>query len=121
MSEVRVHWVRAVATSLRTALTAASITLLVGLGAASVLGAPRPPAEHLGLSVTDEATTRLLERHRCSMTGFDPEVIPTSAVIRDRAGRIKLVSFDHGWAVFKRERPGELVAVCLGRARAAGR
>ena len=121
MFDVRTHWLRTTVTSLRTALTAAALTLLVGLGAATVLSAPQPPAENLGLSVEDEATARLLERNDCSTTGFAPEVIPRTAVIRDTAGRIKLVSFDHGWAVFNDERPGELVAVCLGRPRAAGR
>jgi len=121
VSDARIHWLRTTATSLRTALTAAALTLLVGLGAASVLSAPQPPADQLGLSVQDEATSRMMERHHCSTTGFEPEVIPSSAVIRDLAGRVRLVSFDHGWAVFNDERPGELVAVCLGRPRAAGR
>jgi hypothetical protein len=94
-------------------MTAAALTLLVGLGALSFISAPPPPAERLGLSVQDEATSRLLERHQCSTTGFDPDVIPSTAVIRDRSGRARVVSFDHGWAVFNRERPGELVAVCL--------
>jgi len=109
------HPLRTVATSIRTATTAAALTLLVGLGAVSVLGAPQPPADHLGLSVQDEATSRLLERNRCSTTGFGPEVIPATAVIRDRSGHTKVVSFERGWAVFNNERPGELVAVCLGR------
>ncbi|WP_183093700.1 hypothetical protein [Nocardioides stalactiti] len=113
---------RTAVTSLRTAMTAGALTLLVGLGAVSVLTAPQPPAEHIGLSVQDKATSRILERNNCSTTGFEPEVIPTTAVIRDRVGRTRVVSFDHGWAVFNRERPGELVAVCLGpeRASAAG-
>lgn len=114
--------VRTAATSVRTAMTAAALTLLVGLGAISVLSAPQPPAEHLGLSVEDEATARLLERNNCSTTGFEPDVVPRTAVILDRTGRTRVVSFDHGWAVFKRERPGRLVAVCLGRTPvAAGR
>jgi hypothetical protein len=121
VSDVRIHWLRTTVTSLRTALTAAALTLLVGFGAASVLSAPQPPADHLGLSVTDEATSRLMERHQCSTTGFEPGVIPATAVIRDQVGRTRLVSFDRGWAVFNEERPGELVAVCLGRPRAGGR
>ena len=114
MPATRVHWLRTVVTSLRTALTAAALTLLVGLGAVSVLASPQPPAEQLGLSVQDEATSRLLERNNCSTTGFDPDVIPTTAVIRDAVGETRVVSFDHGWAVFNNERPGDLVAVCLG-------
>lgn len=120
MDAARHTWLRTAATSARTALTAAALTLLVGLGAASVISAPEPPAEHLGLSGQDEATNRLLERHNCSTTGFQPDVIPTSAVIRDAAGRTRIVTFDEGWAVFNNERPGELVAVCLGPKPAAG-
>ena len=116
----RVHWLRTTVTSIRTALTAGALTLLVGLGALSVLSAPQPPAEQLGLSVQDEATSRILERNNCSTTGFGPDVIPAAAVIRDGHGRTRVVSFEHGWAVFNNERPGELVAVCLGRPRAAG-
>lgn len=114
MDDVRTHWVRTTVTSLRTALTAAALTLLVGLGAVSVIAAPQPPAQRIDLSGQDEATNRLLERNNCSTTGFDPDVIPESAVIRDGAGRTRVVSFDYGWAVFNRERPGQLVAVCLG-------
>jgi hypothetical protein len=46
-------------------------------------------------------------------------VIPATAVIRDGAGITRVVSFEHGWAVFNDERPGVLIAVCLGRARLA--
>ncbi len=120
MVDARTRWLRTTVISVRTALTAAALTLLVGLGAASVLGAPQPPAEDLGLSVQDEATSRMMARHHCSTTGFAPDVIPTSAVIRNEAGRVRWVSFDHGWAVFNDDRPGELVAVCLGGPRAGG-
>jgi hypothetical protein len=120
VSEARLDWLLTGVTSFRMALTAAALTLLVGLGAASVLSAPQPPAENIGLSVQDAATSRMMERHHCSTIGFEPDVIPSTAVIRNEAGRVRLVSFDHGWAVFNDERPGELVAVCLGRPRAAG-
>ena len=116
MDAVPKTWLRTAVMSFRTAMTAAAITLMLGLGAASVLSAPQdPPSEQLGLSVQDEETSRLLEANNCSTTGFAPDVIPTTAVIRDRVGRTRLVSFERGWAVFNRERPGELVAVCLGR------
>ncbi|MEZ0577175.1 hypothetical protein [Nocardioides sp. MH1] len=106
---------RTAALSIRTAMTAGALTLLVGLGALSVIDGPHPTPDHLGLSVQDKATSRILERNNCSLHGFDPDVIPSTAVIRDSSGRTRVVSFDHGWAVFKKERPGELVAVCLGR------
>ncbi|KAA1421713.1 hypothetical protein F0U44_05420 [Nocardioides humilatus] len=105
---------RTAALSIRTAMTAGALTLLVGLGAVSVLGSPQPPADHLGLSVQDKATSRIMEHNNCSTRGFEPSVIPSRAIIRDASGRTRVVSFDHGWAVFNNERPGELVAVCLG-------
>lgn len=108
-------WLRTAATSVRTAVTAAALTLLLGLGAMSVLATPQPAPDRLGLSGEERAVSRMLERHRCSTTGFASDVIPESALVRDRDGRTRLVSFDHGWAVFQRERPGVLVAVCLGR------
>ena len=107
------RWVRPLLTSLRTATTAGAFTLLVGFGAVNVIAAPQPaPAEPVGLSAgpLDE----LLERHRCSVTGFDRRTIPSHAIIRTPAGQTRLVSFDRGWAVFNGEAAGELVAVCLG-------
>lgn len=112
-------WLETALTSVRTALTAAALTLLLGLGAISMIAEqPAPPAAQLGLS--SKALDRILQAHRCSVTGFEPEVIPRTAVIIDRSGRTRLVSFDHGWEVFTRERPGELVAVCLDRRRPRG-
>lgn len=106
-------WLQTAAVSLRTALTSATVTLTVALGALNVLTMPQPPAEELGLSATP--MDRLLERHRCSVTGFAADVVPGSAVIVDAVGETRLVSFDHGWAVFNGDRPGRLVAVCLDR------
>lgn len=105
--------------SLRSALTAGGLTLLVGLGAMSVLGQPQeaPPTEHLGLS--SHGLDRMLERQHCSTTGFGSDVVPSKAVVRHPSGATELVSFDDGWQVFNGEKPGELVAVCLGRSRHA--
>jgi hypothetical protein len=101
--------------SLRSALTAGGLTLLVGLGAMSILGkAPAaPPTEHLGLS--SHGLDRMMERQHCSTTGFGSDVVPAKAVVRHPSGDTELVSFDYGWQVFNGEKPGELVAVCLGR------
>lgn len=100
--------------SVRTALTAAGITLLVGVGALSVIGAPpdAPAPEQIGLS---SGLDRMLERNRCSTTGFDADVIPSKAIVTDTRGTSQLVSFDYGWQVFEGRKPGQLVAVCLGR------
>ncbi|WP_435771494.1 hypothetical protein [Nocardioides sp. SYSU DS0651] len=109
----RPQWFRAILTTLRTATTAAALTLLVALGAANVIAAPTPsPAEPVGLAAGP--LTELMERNRCSLTGFDRGVVPDKAIIRTPQGEAKVVSFDHGWAVFSGEEAGELVAVCLG-------
>lgn len=55
----------------------------------------------------------LFAAHDCSVSGYEGEEIPTSAIIRDAQGT-RLVSFDHGWAVLLGEREGSLVAVCRG-------
>jgi hypothetical protein len=100
--------------SARAALTAAALTLLVCLGAISVIGAPPEAAvpEQLGLS---SGLSRMLERNNCSTTGFAPDVIPSKAIVIRPSGVSELVSFDYGWQVFEGTRPGQLVAVCLGR------
>ena len=112
---VRVRWFRAVLTSLRTATTVGALTMLIGFGAVNVVATPQTPGNgsgQVGLSATP--LDALMERHRCSVTGFDREVIPSTAIVRTPAGGTEVVSFDDGWAVFSGEAEGELVAVCLG-------
>lgn len=106
--------------SFRSALTAGALTLLVGLGAMSVLGQPEPtpPADQLGLS--SRGLDKMLERQHCSTTGFDSDVVPAKAVVTRPNGATDVVSFDYGWQVFNGEKPGRLVAVCLGRTRTRG-
>ncbi|HWJ81700.1 MAG TPA: hypothetical protein VNS55_05640 [Nocardioides sp.] len=106
--------------SLRSALTAGSLTLLVGMAAMSVLGQPQPtaPADQLGLS--SRGLDKMLERHHCSTTGFGSDVIPAKAVVTQPDGSTDLVSFDYGWQVFNGDKPGRLVAVCLGRTDVSG-
>lgn len=100
--------------TVRTALTAAGLTILVCLAAISVIGAPpqAAPTQQLGLA---SGLDKMLERNNCSTTGFGPEVIPSKAIVTSPGGITELVSFDYGWKVFEGKRPGELVAVCLGR------
>jgi hypothetical protein len=106
--------VESVVTTVRTALTAAGLTTLVCLAALSVIGAPPPPvpAQQLGLA---SGLDEMLKRNNCSVTGFGPDVIPSKAIVTSPGGVTELVSFDHGWKVFEGRKPGELVAVCLGR------
>ena len=106
--------VRSTVATVRTGVTAGAITLLVGLGAMSVLSAPEPRPSDGTLGLSSRHLDRLLERNRCSTTGFAPEVTPSKALVTDRHGTTRLVSFEEGWRVFTGERPGELVAVCLG-------
>jgi hypothetical protein len=103
------------ALSLRTALTTGALVLVAGLGAISVLSRPPAQTDQIGLSA--RPLDHLMSRNRCSYTGFDAHVIPSSAIVRDASGRNRLVSFDDGWAVFTGRKSGELVAVCLGPAR----
>ncbi|MFC5729483.1 MULTISPECIES: hypothetical protein [Nocardioides] len=109
------RWSRMSLTSLRTAITVGALTMLVGFAAVSLMTAPQAPvggAEKVGLSSTP--LNAMMERHRCSFTGFDREAVPSKAIVRTPEGETRLVSFDHGWAVFIGEAAGELVAVCLG-------
>lgn len=113
--DVPVRWFRATLTSLRTATTVGALTMLLGLGALSVVAPPQAPtggADQVGLASTP--LNAMMERNRCSFTGFDREVIPSMAIVRTPEGETRLVSFDDGWEVFSGEVAGELIAVCLG-------
>lgn len=100
--------------SARTALTAGSLALLAGLGALDVFGAPPEAAPTQQLEVSSKVD-RMLERNNCSITGFGPDVIPSKAIVTSPSGIAQVVPFDYGWQVFEGAKPGELVAVCLGR------
>jgi hypothetical protein len=107
-----VHRIASAARLARTALTAASLTTVLGLGAISVISSPVDHPQELGLS--SRPLSPLMTHNRCSYTGFDADVIPSKAIVRDAAGRVRLVSFQTGWDVFTGKRGGQLVAVCLG-------
>ncbi len=101
-------------TFVRQSLTAAALTAVVGAGALSILDTEpsRRAAEQVG--APDTGLAELLARHRCSRTGFGEGVIPGAALLRHLDGHLEVVSFDRGWASFTGDRPGQLVAVCLG-------
>ncbi|KRB78537.1 hypothetical protein ASE01_04560 [Nocardioides sp. Root190] len=100
--------------SVRTATTVGALTLLVGFGAVNMIAAPQPPASADRLGMSSGPLDAMMQQNRCSLTGFDRTVIPSTAIVRTPEGATELVSFDRGWAVFSGEVAGELVAVCLG-------
>jgi len=108
------RWLQVGVHSVRTATTVAALTLLVGFGAVGVVASPQPSAPSTQLGLSMGPLDALMEHNRCSVTGFDRDVIPSTAIVRTPAGGTELVSFDRGWAVFSGEAAGELVAVCLG-------
>jgi hypothetical protein len=56
---------------------------------------------------------RAMTSQQCSQHGFDKATVPASALIRTATGRVKVVTFAHGWDVYQGRRPGQLIAVCL--------
>jgi hypothetical protein len=118
----------------RLALTAAKAALVAAIvvvgwtDAATTSGAAAPPAlerqardrDAVGLAEpaavrAGSHLARLLEVHRCSVTGFGDGRTPRSAIVRSAAGRLRHVTFDAGWRVYTAHGPATLVAVCLDR------
>lgn len=99
----------------KAAITSGAIVLLVSAGALALVSEP-PETDRSQLDLSTSRVDAMFERNRCSVTGFGSDVIPARALIRRESGRTAMVSFDHGWAIFSGERPGELMAVCLGPA-----
>ena len=68
-----------------------------------------PPHRHTPTWL--DRAARLDVRYRCSHTGLAAGVIPAHAVVK--VGRqVRLTSFDAGWAMHLRQRPGTLISVC---------
>jgi hypothetical protein len=111
-------WLRVAVHALRTATTVSALTLLVGYGAMSSVATPPPVDPARRIDMSSGPLDAMMRQNRCSFTGFDRDVIPSTAIVRAPGGATELVSFDRGWSVFLGEAPGELVAVCLGPTRA---
>lgn len=107
-------WLRVAVHSVRTATTVAALTLLVGFGALGVVSEPAPTTPAEGVGMSSGPLDHLMQANRCSVTGFDRDVIPSKAIVRTPEGDTELVSFQRGWDVFSGKVAGELVAVCLG-------
>jgi hypothetical protein len=92
--------VRAVKTA--TTAAVAGVALALTLGGAIANPAGDPPS-------STDASARLAER-----AALDARCAGASGrtIIRTPSGRTKAVSFEHGWKVFRGERPGSLVVVC---------
>lgn len=73
-------------------------------GGPSPSGSPPDP--------TGDRLERLMELHGCSTSGLEDGTVPASAVLRSRAGALRMVDFDRGWAAYEGTQPGTLVAVC---------
>ncbi|GAA1516517.1 hypothetical protein [Nocardioides humi] len=111
-------WPRVAVHAVRTAITIAALTLLVGFGALGNVASPGPAAPSHRVDMSAGPLDAMMQQNRCSFTGFDRDVIPSKAIVRTPDGSVELVSFDRGWAVFSGAIAGELVAVCLGPTRA---
>ena len=98
------------------ALTAVAGLLVVGGAGAARVGDHEAPAES-GVAASgvrpESATSRLIRRFDCSTVGYDDGSTPQSAIVRGGNGRVRVVTFEQGWAVHTSAGRGELVAVCL--------
>jgi hypothetical protein len=107
----------------RITVTTVKVATVAAIAAAGTTTAPTAPATsvHAGLpsysgyAVADRPSPvdRMLDAHRCSVTGFDDASQPTSAVVRSSRGRLRFVDFATGWTVYIRHGAATLVAVCL--------
>ena len=101
-------------------LTTLAITTgggLLVMGSAGMADAPDRRAPARSAPVSEPVATpesRLIKRYDCSTSGFDPDAEPQSALVRNRQGKVRVISFDEGWAIHTSRREGvTLVAFCL--------
>jgi hypothetical protein len=90
---------------------------LLVMGSAGVADAPDRGAPTRSAPVSEPVATpesRLIKRYDCSTDGFGPDAQPRSALVRDQRGKVRVVSFDQGWAIHTSGRDDvTLVAFCL--------
>ncbi|GAA1150664.1 hypothetical protein [Nocardioides aquiterrae] len=103
--------------SARFALLAVKASLIGAIavtGWATQTAATGPSGEYTGYPVGDPPSQveRLLEKHDCSVTGFESEQ-PRSAIVQTAAGHLRFTSFDDGWRVYTAHGAARLVALCL--------
>lgn len=88
-----------------------ALTISAGVGASV---APQPAPHTLALDSYAGVDAHAISEHRCSTTDLDPRTQPEAALVRTPRGALEVVPFDEGWQVFTGDRPGLLVALCLG-------
>ena len=98
-------------------LGAVGVIAAAGLvGAPDTTGAQQPGVTGYSGYAVDDAPTRvdrLLDEHRCSVSGFGESEQPVSAIVQSARGHLRFVDFETGWEVFTRHSAAKLVAVCL--------
>jgi hypothetical protein len=90
--------------------TLLALVLVAGVGTASPGGDRTPPTKGAYERVAERAAADL----RCSSGPRGRPAASASALVRTSGGRLRTVSFEHGWEVYSGRRPGRLVAVCVG-------
>jgi hypothetical protein len=105
----------------RTALVAVKVTVIGSIAVAAwatQIAGDAPAGGYAGYAVDDQPTRvdHLLDRHHCSVTGFDGGAQPVSAIVRSASGQMRFVPFETGWRVFTAHGAARLVAVCLDEA-----
>lgn len=103
------HCARAVVTAC--VLSASIVVAMVGAAERAEPSGSTPAP--LTVTQPDTPETRLMRRFDCSVTGYGDGSTPQSAIVRVPSGRLRVVSFQEGWAVHVAEGPAQLVAVCL--------
>jgi hypothetical protein len=99
--------------TLRAMVLGALLSISVGLGLNAALSPDHPNDERMRADGFTRQVHAAMKQHHCSTTGFGANSLPPTALIRTGHGRLRVVTFVEGWAVFSGERPGTLVAVCL--------
>ncbi|MCW2766883.1 MAG: hypothetical protein JWO11_2842 [Nocardioides sp.] len=91
-----------------------ALTVGIYVNAAAELDSTPPSA--MNMDAYTQVVQKKMADHECSVTGFGADQVPTSALVRTPHGKLRMVSFDEGWAVFTGDARGTLVAVCLDEA-----
>ena len=98
--------------TMKAMLLGALLALIATIGivaATKAASSSRPDVNAAGFSRLDH---RPAHQNRCASSGLATVSKGPQALIRTPRGRLRLVSFERGWAIFTGERPGTLVAVC---------